>query len=373
MRFFLFCLVVVFSIQKPKPTNTLEAISESISEKWDNLKEAKLPSKEQLVKYSWNFGLFVVLPVYALVCLTFLSLLHRELWFFRKSDEIKDTAKPEWEPFLKRNVPDMGSHIWLYLKVFVLVPIRFFFLVNLLFFAMIRFSCERRKPVSIFTSLSWWFIRVGLNIQIHTKGTHDDKVSTIISNHISMWDAFIFYAIGIKAACVANSYVSSIPVIGNGCKRMGYIFLQAKVPDSREQAAEAIKNFQVNHDKDDDVSQLLVFPEGTTTNQSGILKFRLGVFHNLVPIQPIRITYSHSQYAFVGSDGFMTCIALSLAMNGGHCTVEFLPTIYPEIEETPESYAEKARLIIAGNILPLKVGNYKDHFSLLEELVGHDK
>ena len=93
---------------------------------------------------------------------------------------------------------------------------------------------------------------------------------------------------------------------------------------------------------------LLIAPEGTCTNGKYLIKFNLGAFIPLAPIQPIVIHYHYKYFnpSFSQDNKFIVLYRL-LTQFVNRVTFEVLPLQYPLIDETPKQFAERVRDIMA--------------------------
>ena len=90
--------------------------------------------------------------------------------------------------------------------------------------------------------------------------------------------------------------------------------------------------------KDRNYSQLCIFPEGTTTNGKGVMKFKHGSFFSLTPIQPIYMKY-RSPFCNPSFDIIPTLLHLFYVACQPFIIIEIhrMPVIFPT-EEMFEKY-----------------------------------
>jgi 1-acyl-sn-glycerol-3-phosphate acyltransferase len=262
--------------------------------------------------------------------------------------------KSEWIPFLKHDNADPDDLIqpnklkWLYLRVLWIAPYRAIVAISLLVLPFLgSFLKDSKSLQMICIKVCELLCQFGLNLKITQHGFPDLSASTIVSNHVAMWDGFVLFACKIPSVYVSSSYVADMPLIGRAAKKLGFIFVNRESTESREQTTEAIADFQKNY-RVDGSGQLVIFPEMTTTNQKYLCKFRLGAFRSLLPVQPVRIEYEDRNIAFVSSFSVMSLVALSFVLNGGEVKVTWLPVMTPCLGESCEVYAERVRDAIAG-------------------------
>ena len=114
----------------------------------------------------------------------------------------------------------------------------------------------------------------------------------MISNHSNWFDTFYLTLKYSPVSYVAKYDVQFWPVIGPCSKAMGCIFVKRTNEDDRNSAKSLIKK------RIDDFTNgiasaypLIVYPEGTTSNNRVILNFKSGAFDNLSPITMFCLRY----------------------------------------------------------------------------------
>lgn len=112
--------------------------------------------------------------------------------------------------------------------------------------------------------------------------------------------------------------------------------------------------------------RLLIFPEGTTTNGSGLLSFRSGAFRPGLPVQPAIVRYPRDGLdpswvsdgpAFLGISGAL------MSELSNRAVVEFLPPYIPSAAERadPELYAANVQAAMAAALgVPSTQHTYED-------------
>ena len=128
---------------------------------------------------------------------------------------------------------------------------------------------------------------VGLHVEF--KGEATEHIPTIfVSNHVSYIDIF---ALGqkIQASFVAKSDVAKWPVIGNLAKYQETLFIERSANRARYQ----LKQFQSHLESQ---RNLILFPEGTSTNGAEVKTFKSSLFAAAeaptVLLQPVTIVYT---------------------------------------------------------------------------------
>lgn len=96
----------------------------------------------------------------------------------------------------------------------------------------------------------------------------EEKPRVIISNHQSHLDLMYLLALSDKIAVVTNGWVYNSPVYGNFVKKAGFVCIDDGVEANMEKL-KALKAEGIS---------ILIFPEGTRSQDCSILKFRSGAF-----------------------------------------------------------------------------------------------
>ena len=128
---------------------------------------------------------------------------------------------------------------------------------------------------------------IGLSIEF--KGELSEHVPTIfVSNHISYLDIF---ALGqkIQASFVAKSDIASWPVMGKLASFQNTLFIER----SANRAKQQLQQFQSHLESQ---RNLILFPEGTSTNGAEVKTFKSSLFAAAenpdVQLQPVTIVYT---------------------------------------------------------------------------------
>ena len=115
-----------------------------------------------------------------------------------------------------------------------------------------------------------------------------EKYSLIISNHIGFYDAIANMAIN-GCGFLAMKIINGFPIGGDIARDMGSIFVERLSESSRKESFEDVMKRQKDFYEGKILNKIIVFPEGTTSNNRYIVKFKRGVFRCLLPLKPILI------------------------------------------------------------------------------------
>ena len=86
---------------------------------------------------------------------------------------------------------------------------------------------------------------------------------------------------------IAKKLVSNYPFFGSVARGLNCLFVDRENENARKKIMDDIYIRQKNFLDGKSLTPLAIFPEGTTTSNSHILKFKKGAFYHLLPIKPI--------------------------------------------------------------------------------------
>lgn len=114
--------------------------------------------------------------------------------------------------------------------------------------------------------------------------------ATYIVNHTSWIDIVLMGSI-ISPGFISRINVKSYPVIGYIATCLGCIFVDRDDKQNRGSAITKVIAKQNSIISREDSSKLLIFPEGTTSNTTGIMPFKQGAFLSSLPVKPYVIKF----------------------------------------------------------------------------------
>lgn len=165
------------------------------------------------------------------------------------------------------------------------------------------------------------------------------NVPLIVSNHVGMMDILVLLS-QYPMSFVADNGIRRFYLIGRfwGCvaDRIGCIFVSRESEESRKAAKLALQEIVKIK------NGTCIFPEGTTSNGSGILPFKQGAFDLLVPVQPVLLQYERNEWGYcsVWSDVYFAYI---MALPVSVVLVTWLPVETPEESDSGKSFGERVR------------------------------
>ncbi len=109
--------------------------------------------------------------------------------------------------------------------------------------------------------------------------------AVIISNHVSWLDVTILMRY-IGCGFIASKAVKSFPFIGTVCTALGSIYVDRLSKEDRMNSLLAVESKLTDIYNNKVNSDLIIFPEGTTTNGQYLLPFKKGAFSKMYPCKP---------------------------------------------------------------------------------------
>lgn len=141
------------------------------------------------------------------------------------------------------------------------------------------------------------------------------------------------------------------------------VYVKRSDPNSRQNTVREITRRATSKDP---WSQVIIFPEGTCTNRSCLITFKLGAFVPGVPVQPVLIRYPNElntlTWTWDGPTAFQT-LWLTLCQLRTNMEIEYMPVYIPSAQEKedPKLYAENVRQLMAKALgVPVSSYSYDD-------------
>ncbi|MDG1297410.1 MAG: lysophospholipid acyltransferase family protein [Saprospiraceae bacterium] len=190
--------------------------------------------------------------------------------------------------------------------------------------------------------------RVGVKLDMTGTLPDLDQAAIFVQNHKSYFDPVTALKL-VKAMPVSKAEISSWPLIGFMASYTGVLFVQREDKSSR---AATLLGMEKELEKGNHV---LIYPEGTTTDEAKTLQFKLGAFRLAsrlnIPIIPMSIEFSKDEDAWVGSTLFLPHFFKTF----GKKEVYVKSTIGPKIQGgSPEELLEKTQSWIDNDILKIR-------------------
>jgi 1-acyl-sn-glycerol-3-phosphate acyltransferase len=157
-----------------------------------------------------------------------------------------------------------------------------------------------------------------------------ERAAMVAANHVSWLDIFVIQGVT-PARFIAKSEIRDWPLAGWIAERAGTIFIRR---ERRRDTARINEHVHAALAEGDSVG---LFPEGTTSEGDGLLKFHSSLFEpavaNAAQVHPCAVRYERPDgslcraMAFVGELSFMQSLGLAIRQRGVVARVAFAPPI----------------------------------------------
>lgn len=213
----------------------------------------------------------------------------------------------------------------------------------------------RAKLQKFLTKVCYGFWRLCLGVRITTRGkpvSKEEAQVIVLGPHSTVYDTMIADQIPQSPfpwTVVGGAYGNDF------CYRMfrslGSIFVDRTDRSSTSNAISVIKSRVA----DPNWPQLMIWPEGTTHNRLGMMKFKNGAFNPGAVVQPLTLKWTNSwdtfTWCFMGPS-FVQMIFLTLCQFTINVEINFLDPVAPTEDEkaNPSLFAERVRKIMADSL-----------------------
>jgi lyso-ornithine lipid O-acyltransferase len=194
----------------------------------------------------------------------------------------------------------------------------------------------------------WWMRRlcriVGMQVKVH--GMHPDRGSLLVANHVSWLDIPAVMST-IDVDFVSKHEVQRWPVVGAMAARAGTIFI---IRGGREAAAATANRMAARLQQPYNV---IVFPEGTTTDGTSVRRFHARLYQAAVqtksPVQALAIRYPgqdgpHGVVPFVGDDSLVSHLWRLLGEKRFIVELNFCKPVSPEADRRALAHHTRAQI-----------------------------
>jgi lysophosphatidylcholine acyltransferase/lyso-PAF acetyltransferase len=204
---------------------------------------------------------------------------------------------------------------------------------------------------------------------IEERGTVETTAGTLVCNHSSWVDIMYFSTAREFPSFLANEGVKRMPLFGKIGQAMQCMFVNRASSSDRSSALTMVQNRQLDINSGKGFPKLLLFPEGTTTNGSGLLYFRKGAFVSHVPVQGIALQYPYSHFSpTFDSLPMLPHVILLCSQAYNRLVVTRLPVL-DLVGATAEDRAQTLREQIAASLqVPLLLDRFEDKFEYISHV-----
>ncbi|XP_031143008.1 lysophosphatidylcholine acyltransferase 1 [Sander lucioperca] len=282
-------------------------------------------------------------------------------------------------PFVHKLKFTMTEKIKIGLMSVTVFPVRLLLVSSLMLLAWpFAFTAALGRSDFVIEPQPWWrrFIDLCLRVIMRAMwfcgGFHWIKVKgeraaasevpiLTVAPHSSYFDAIPVTMT--MCSIVTKLESKSIPVWGTLISYIRPVFVFRSDQDSRRKTVEEINR---RAQSGGEWPQIMIFPEGTCTNRSGLILFKAGAFIPGVPVQPVVLRYPNKldtvTWTWQGPAAFKI-LWLTLCQPHNPMEIEYLPIYTPskEEKENPALFANNVRKLMAKALeLPLTDLSFDD-------------
>lgn len=217
-----------------------------------------------------------------------------------------------------------------------------------------------RRPIQIL----WCRIVLRLaGLRVHVVGTpHTTGPALYVSNHASYLDIPVLSR-HLDAAYVAKSEVARWPLFGIIARLTGTIFVSRRSAEAREQRKTVRTHLETG-------GSLLLFPEGTSTDGTGVAPFKAALFdiagingaETGTVVQPISVAYTRSidgtpligphreLYCWYGDMTMLPHLLRVLGLRGAEVVLRYHPAVRPAAFASRKALARHCEEQVAAGV-----------------------
>ena len=139
-------------------------------------------------------------------------------------------------------------------------------------------------------------------LRIAVGGELPQRASVLVCNHLGYWDGVVLGSI-LPLTAIAKSEVAGWPLLGRCGEALGVLYVRrGDAHHGARVLRRALRRLAAG-------VHVLNFPEGTTSDGSGLLPFRRGIFgvamHASVPLVPVGLRLRPADAAWLGEETFL--------------------------------------------------------------------
>jgi 1-acyl-sn-glycerol-3-phosphate acyltransferase len=239
---------------------------------------------------------------------------------------------------------------------FVLICLAFFWAYALCAGPLARF----RRPLQIrWCGVCLWLV----GLKLRTFGVPATEGAVLyVANHVSYLDIPVISRI-VTGTFVAKAEVSRWPLFGYAARITGTIFINRVGAEAKAQREELVQRLAGGE-------HLIIFPEGTSTDGSGVAPFKSSLFslaehpalRDRLIVQPLSIAYTRTRdgtplvgplralYAWFGEGSLAPHLARVLGTPGGEVELRFLAPIPAAASGNRKLLARQAEAAVQSGI-----------------------
>uniref|UniRef100_A0A8C5B4X3 Lysophosphatidylcholine acyltransferase 2 n=1 Tax=Gadus morhua TaxID=8049 RepID=A0A8C5B4X3_GADMO len=212
-----------------------------------------------------------------------------------------------------------------------------------------RFMCRRvMAPLG-----RAYYFAMGFRVVVKGKQVSSREAPILaVAPHSTFFDGIVCIVAGLPST-VSRVENLATPIFGRCVRCLQPVLVSRERTDSRKNT---IREIEKRAKSEGVWPQVLIFPEGTCTNRSCLITFKLGAFIPGVPVQPVIMRYPNKLVS-------LTLLLLTLCQLYTTVEIEFLPPQIPTEEEKKSAplFASTVRRVMAEALgVPVTDHTYED-------------
>ncbi|EAO00219.1 hypothetical protein C3747_14g17 [Trypanosoma cruzi] len=293
--------------------------------------------------------------------------------------EIALTYDTPWTTYERLKMAFFAATGLLFLRIFFLL----FFAVLATFFMSLcgwRGRTRRGNPLwfAVWSNAATVLAHIGsvfagvYHIKVFGRFADASECKVMIGNHSCIMEVIILFILGNFPSFVTRKEnCEKVPFFADVAECLSAIIVDRKDVNSRQQTADAIRARA--KDRNPKSPQLLVFPEGTTSNQRALFMFKQGAMVPGEPLQMVCVSFPYKHFnpcwtgRPCGGNSFSDLLMRLCSQFVNHLEVRALPVYTPTEEERkdPALYAKHCQQMMA-TVLRCSVSSckYSDYESI---------
>jgi len=213
----------------------------------------------------------------------------------------------------------------------------------------------------------FWDVRLRGNNSLYvTDGK--EKANIYIVNHTSWVDVLVLLCTTNNVpSFVAKKSIEKVPLIGFDSRVWQCIYVD-RLSHNGEGTGAILKERATDYQ----MPEIVVFPEGTTSNGKQLIRFHTGGFLSGLPVKPVILRYPHKHFspAWESISAYKHMFRL-MTQFSNYVEVTYLPVYVPsQAEKTnPELYSRRVQRLMADALgVPTREYSYQEKVKFLRSM-----
>ena len=201
----------------------------------------------------------------------------------------------------------------------------------------------------------------------HLEAFPNTKSIINVSNHTSFVDIFYFISRQ-STGFIAKSGTKNFPLIGTMAEAVQCLFVDRLNKNSKAQIFEKLQFRIEETEKGKHYNPITIFPEGTTTNNKGIVDFKRGAFSGLHPVWIYGLKYTSRFHPMLNMVEELGCfMGICLQFCNSMTVYQFTEPIGPKSGVSANEFCEQVKLLMCDEF------KFEDYHNTFEEKIEFEQ